>query len=433
MWRAAPYGRAKRRQRFGKVASSSAKASDFFACGARLSARMVLRTQQRSRSNIVIVGGGLAGQRCAAALRREGHTGAIRMVCAEAHPPYDRPPLSKEVLSGARSAWSLAYRPGDWYEQHAVELLLGLSATALWPSDRRLRLHDGSTLSYDQLLIATGCRPRRLPLLAGYENVSTLRTIDDCVALQAALQPGARLVVIGAGFIGQEVAATALKLGAQVTMIEAAEQPLIGVLGQQLGAWFAAFHRSHGVELLCGRTLMAVEGGRWARRLRLSDGRVVRADHVVVGVGVEPEIKWLKGSGFDSDRGVQVDGDGRTTAGGVFAAGDAAATFDPLLGCYVSGSHWEAAAGQAARAARAMLGREPGRSPVASFWTDQYGIRIQYLGHARLAENVVVDGDLGAPRFTATFTRSGAAVGALLVDRPRDLPTIRNLIEKGPR
>jgi 3-phenylpropionate/trans-cinnamate dioxygenase ferredoxin reductase component len=383
---------------------------------------------------IVIVGGGLAGQRGAETLRRLGYSGAIRIVCAESERPYDRPPLSKGILTGEHSEESLAYKPAAWYGQQAIDLLLGISATALSVAERRVSLSDGQTLSYDRVLIATGSRPRTLRLLDGPGNVSVLRSVDDASRLRDVLQGRPRLAVLGAGFIGQEVAASARKLGAEVTMIEAAPCPLAAVLGHGLGEWFSRLHRTEGVDVITGTTVDRVNANGSIRALKLSNAQLVPADHVVVGIGVEPDVAWLAGSGLSISHGVRADPHGRTAIDGVFAAGDVAATFDPRVGRYVTGSHWEAAGRQGSRAARAMLGLEPGPAPLTSFWTDQYGIRIQYLGHARLADAYEIDGDIDNRDFTATFTRSGRPVAALLVNRPRALPAARALIEeKGSR
>jgi len=379
---------------------------------------------------IVIAGGGLVAQRASETVRRLGYTGSLRMVCAEPHLPYDRPPLSKEVLSGEHAEDSVRFRPDDWYDEHDVDLLLGVSAASLVPAERRLGLSDGNTLRYDQLLIATGSRPRELPLLAGYENVSQLRTIDDARRLRIELKPGVRLVIVGAGFVGLEVASTARKLGAQVTILEAAPSPLIGVLGEQLGTWFSELHRSQGVEVITGRTVASVNGHGDVASLQLSDGRVVETDHVLVGVGAQPEVEWLAGSGLQNGP-VPVDAHGRTEIDAVFAAGDAAATYDRASKHHVPGSHWEAAGRQAVRAARAMLGLEPGRVELTSFWTDQYGLRIQYLGDAKLADAIAIDGEPEDRNFTATFTRAGRPVAALLIDRTRSLPAMRKLISDG--
>jgi NADPH-dependent 2,4-dienoyl-CoA reductase/sulfur reductase-like enzyme len=376
---------------------------------------------------IVIAGGGLAAQRACETLRRLGYAGSIRMVCAEPHLPYDRPPLSKEVLTGEHSDESIRFRPTVWYENNALDLLIDVSATHLSTQERRVGLSDGTTLRYDRLLIATGSRPRALPMLAGYENVSELRTIDDARQLRRALSPGVRVTIVGAGFIGMEVASTARKLGAEVALIEAARTPLLGVLGEQLGTWFAELHRDEGVEVTTDRTVVGVSGDRAVTSLRLSDDRVIETDHVIAGVGVRPNVEWLVGSGL-ANGGVPVDVHGQTDAEGVFAAGDAAATYDHRVGRHVPGSHWEAAGRQALRASRLMLGLEPGTVELSSFWTDQYGIRIQYLGNARLADGIVIDGQLEHRNFTATFTHQAKPVAALVVDRARSLPAMRKLI-----
>ena len=381
--------------------------------------------------HILLAGGGLAAQRCAETLRREGYSGAIRMVCAEPHAPYDRPPLSKGLLAGTRDQPSLALRRLDWYTTNEIELMLGVGAAGLRPGEHTLVLADGAELHYDRLLIATGSRARHLPALTGRRNVSVLRTVGDGLALRDALDHAERLTVIGAGFIGQEVAATARLRGCTVTMVEAARQPLAAILGAHVGAWFAQLHRAHGVDVLTGRTLRAVQGNGSVTRLELSDGRRLGVDHLVVGVGVGPEARWLDGTGLTCRAGVPVDDCGRTRAEDVFAAGDVAASFDSVSGSWAPGSHWEAAARQGARAARAMLGIDPGAPAPAGFWSDQYGIRIQYVGRARPEDPVAIDGDPEARKFTATFSRGGRAVAVLLVNRSRGLPAARALIQKG--
>lgn len=216
-----------------------------------------------------------------------------------------------------------------------------------------------------------------------------------------------------------------------MTLIEAAACPLQSVLGRELGSWFERLHCAEGVEVLTGRTVGGVDGNGKVRALRLSDQSIVEVDHIVVGVGVEPDISWLAGSGLDQSGGVPVDPHGRTSIDRVFASGDAAATFDERRGRHIAGSHWEAAGRQGVRAARVMLGLAPGEVPLTSFWSDQYGLRIQYVGDGRLADSVEIDGDLNSRNFTATFTTAGRAVAALLVGRPRSLPAARLAIEKG--
>jgi 3-phenylpropionate/trans-cinnamate dioxygenase ferredoxin reductase component len=352
-------------------------------------------------AGIVIAGGGLAGQRCAETLRRSGYEGPIRMVCAEPHLPYDRPPLSKAVLAGTED--DLGYRPPAWYDEHGIELLLGTAAIALDCERRRLTLADNGALAYEQLLIATGSRPRRLPLLDRFANVHALRTLDDALALRDALVAGGRLVIVGAGFIGQEVAVAAARAGVQTTIVETAAAPLQALVGTTVGAWFAELHRSHGVEVLLGAELAAAHGNGRVESLTLRDGRQLACDHVVVGIGVDPDLDWLGGSLPD--------------AAGVFAAGDA-----------TGGGHWESAAREGAAAARAMLGLAAARQAPESFWSDLYDTRVHYLGRAPLADAAAVDGDPGARDFSVTFTRAGAPVAVLLVGRPHELPNARALL-----
>jgi NADPH-dependent 2,4-dienoyl-CoA reductase/sulfur reductase-like enzyme len=379
----------------------------------------------------VIAGGGLAAQRCAESLRREGYEGAVRLVCSEHHRPYDRPPLSKELLTDAAYDARLPYRRAQWYQDQSVDLLPGVSAAGLDPVARRLSLSDGSALRYEQLLIATGGRPRTLPVLTDYGNVSVLRTVDDARELREVLASRPRLAVIGAGFIGLEIAATARTLDVEVTVVEAAPCPLIGVLGAELGSWFARLHEAEGVVLRTEVTVDRVDANGTVRALRLSDGSAVGVDHILLGAGIEPDVAWLAGSGLDVAGGVAVDVHGRTAIEHVFAAGDAAATYDQSCGRHVPGSHWEAAGRQGARVGRLMVGLDPGPAPPTSFWTDQYGLRIQYVGNGRGADAVEIDGDPESRDFTAIFSRAGRAVAALLVGRPRGLPAARRLIEKG--
>jgi 3-phenylpropionate/trans-cinnamate dioxygenase ferredoxin reductase subunit len=375
----------------------------------------------------VIAGGGLAGQRCAETLRRSGFQEPIRIVCGESGRPYDRPALSKEVLIDRDAEETLCFRAREWYDQKGIELRLGVRARGLDHREKLLHLSDGSQMHYAQLLIATGARARRLSLLDGYENVSTLRTLEDARALRAALVADTRLLIIGAGFIGQEAASAARRAGVQTTIVEAGPAPLATVLGAELGAWFSELHRSRGVELLVREQVVGVRGERRVASVTLASGRVVECDHVLVAVGIEPDLGWLAGSDLDRN-GVRTDVDGRSDVPDVYAAGDAAAAFDPLLGRNARGSHWETASRQGARSAKAMLGLDQGRLSVASFWSDLRGTRVQYLGHASLADDVSFDGDPSSREFTATFTRGGEPVALLLVARPQMLPEARALL-----
>ena len=312
---------------------------------------------------VVIVGGGLAAQRCCETLRSRGFQGRIRVVCQEPRAPYDRPPLSKDVLAGEREPETLDFRPAEWYAKREIELLLGESASSLDTGEQRLMLASGANLQYEAALIATGSLPRNLPSLRGLRNAHTLRTIADAARIRDGLRRGGPLVVIGAGFIGLEVAATARGLGVDVTVVEAAPAPLMRVLPPELGNWFADLHRAEGVEVLLSAQIVGVGAtkGR-ADWVELRDGRRIACDVLMVGVGIEPATRWLEGSGLAPD-GVQADPSGRTAAPNVYAAGDAARPLNPRTGEYQRSEHWEAAAHQGAQAGRAMLGLEAAPSP----------------------------------------------------------------------
>jgi NADPH-dependent 2,4-dienoyl-CoA reductase/sulfur reductase-like enzyme len=384
-----------------------------------------------SDQGVLIVGGGLAAQRCAETLRGRGYEGPVRMACAETDPPYDRPPLSKELLAGTIEEESVAYRPAWWYEEKGIELLLGARAEALDPVVRTVRLDSGTELGYEKLLIATGSAARQLPFLKGFENVHALRTLADARQLRQELAPGARLAVVGAGFIGQEVAATARKLGVEVTMIEALQTPLAPILGAELGAWFAELHRSEGVRVLTGTMLESARGrGGRLEELDLAGGQRIACDAALVGVGTAPATAWLAGSGLDQ-KGVRTDTAGRTALPGVFAAGDASIPFDPRFGAHARTEHWDAAAWQGAAAAKAILGEYPGTPPLPSFWSDQYGLRVRYVGHAHHSDAVTIEGDPAGRDFEATLTRGGVPVAGLAVGRPRAIPALKKRIEHG--
>ena len=353
---------------------------------------------------VLIVGGGLAAQRAAETLRARDHRGPIRVVCGEPVAPYDRPPLSKELRAEP-------FRPPDWYAENDVELLLGRRAARLDVAGRRVVLEDGLELGYDELIVATGAHPRRLPIFAGRPNVHVLRTLADTDALRDALAPGARLAIVGAGFIGQEVASTARGLGVEVTLIEAADVPLAHILGARLGGWFADLHREEGVRVELGVTVVdAGPAGAPVERLVLSDGRTIVVDAVLVGVGVAAETRWLAGSPLAS--GVAVDDGARTVVPHVYAAGDV-----------TGGQHWELAARLGAAAARSILGLPAAVAPPANVWSDQYGVRIHLVGEP--GPDVEIDGDFEARDFTAVLSRHGVVTGALLVGRPRELPRWR--------
>jgi NADPH-dependent 2,4-dienoyl-CoA reductase/sulfur reductase-like enzyme len=380
-----------------------------------------------SRAGIVIVGGGLAAQRVAETLRRRGYDRPLRIVGAELELPYDRPPLSKELLAG-KVGEEVAYRTAGWYEEQEIELSLGVRAEALDTARRRVALRSGASLSYESLVVATGGEPRRLNFLAG-ANVHELRTLADLRHLRQDLVAGSRLAIVGAGFIGQEVAATARGLGLEVTVVEALPLPLEPILGPRLGRWFAELHQEEGVRVIAGAALESARGGGdRVEELVLADGRRVPCDVVLVGIGTVPATGWLRGSGLESG-GVPVDVAGRTAVPGVFAAGDACLAFEPRRRAHLRSEHWDAAAWQGAAVAKAILGEEPGRPPLPSFWSDQYGVRVQCVGHPQLADDVAVEGDPAARDFEALFSCGGIPVAGLTVGRPRSIPALRKQIE----
>ncbi|MFP5361305.1 MAG: NAD(P)/FAD-dependent oxidoreductase [Thermoleophilia bacterium] len=363
---------------------------------------------------VVIAGGGLAAQRCCATLRRLGHDGPITLVGDEPLLPYDRPPLSKQWLAADVDEDALLLRPASWYAEHGIDVRLQERATQLYATARRLRLAGGEELRYDRLLIATGARARSLPSAERFENVCVLRSAADATALRARVRSAARLVVVGAGFIGLEAAATARALGADVTVLEAARAPLEAIVGPQLGAWFARMHREEGVDLRCGCGVDGFDAaGDSIRAVRLTDGTRVECDAVLVGIGVSPATEWLAGTPLEGS-GVAIDAGARTALDDVFAAGDAA-----------GGAHWEAAARQGAAAAHSMLGLAAPRAGHASFWSDQYATRIQLLGDPRGATALQIDGDPRSRDFTALYVRGGLVVAGLLAGRPRALPALR--------
>ena len=371
------------------------------------------------RNGVVIAGGGLAAQRCCETLRRLGYDGRVRIVCAENTAPYDRPPLSKDLLAGKLDRTALHFRAPEWYADNDVELLLDETGSGLDAARRRLRLADGDEIAYDRLVLATGSEPRRLPGTEGMANVYALRTAADALHLREVLRPGMRLLVVGMGFIGQEVAATARELAVEVTALEAAPTPLHAILGERLGGWFAEMHRGEGVEVILGTPLARLVGDGRAEAAELADGRRIPCDAVVVGIGVVPAAAWLADSDLEAERGVAVDERSRTALPGVYAAGD------------ITGhQHWEAAVRQGVSAARAIVGLPPAPAPPPYFWSDQYGVRIQCVGNPRGADGVLVEGDMGGRDFTALLSHDGRPVAALLVGRPAAMPAMRRLIQQ---
>lgn len=386
-------------------------------------------------SSVTIVGASLAGLRAAEALRRRGFDGPVRLVGAEPHPPYDRPPLSKQVLAGEwepeRALLTDAGRLGDL----DIDWWPGRRAESFSLAERELTLDDGTRLAVDGLVIATGAVPRHLPVDPTPPGVHVLRTLDDAVALRTELAAGPRrVVVVGAGFIGAEVAATCRGRGLEVTLVEALDVPLGRVLGRDMGRVCAEIHRDHGVDLRCGVTVTGFEGERRVEGVRLGDGTVVDADVVVVGIGVTPATAWLESSGLTLDDGVLCD-ETCLAAPGVVAAGDVARWPNPRFGETMRIEHWDNAVQQGAHAAARLLASDAEAEPYAPvpwFWSDQYDRKIQLAGRVRPDDEVrVVVGSTAEKRFVALYGRAGRLVGVLAVNRPRHLMAYRTLLEQG--
>ncbi|WP_338899641.1 FAD-dependent oxidoreductase [Streptomyces sp. TG1A-60] len=370
---------------------------------------------------VAVVGASLAGLSAVRSLRKQGYDGRLVVIGDELHRPYDRPPLSKEFLAGTIGEADLALETDD--EDLRAEWLLGTRATGLDRTDRAVRLADGSEVRADGVVIATGAAARTLPGSEGLAGVHVVRTLDDARTLRDELARGGRLVVIGGGFIGAEVASTAYALGLDVTVVEAAPTPLAGPLGETMGAIVTALHTDHGVRLLCGVGVKGLSGEHQVDAVLLQDGRSIPADIVVVGVGARPCVEWLEGSGVELDNGVKCGSDGRTSLAGVVAVGDCANWYDPRTGAHRRVEHWTGALERPAAAVATLLAGgavEPGLPRPPYFWSDQYGVKIQFVGHAAGADSVTIEeGSAEDRNVLAVYRRAGEPVAVLGMNQPR--------------
>ena len=364
--------------------------------------------------SVAVVGASLAGLSAVRALRAQGFDGELTVVGGETRRPYDRPPLSKEFLAGDVGEDALALEADD--DELDAQWLLGVHATRLDANSGAVQLDNGTTIHADGIVVATGARARSWPGSEGLAGVHVLRTIDDAIALRHDLRPGARLVVIGAGFIGAEVASTAAKLGLDVAVVEAALAPLAGPLGVQLGAAVARLHTEHGTRLLCGAAVAGLVGNDRVTGVELADGRRLAADVVVVGIGAIPNIDWLRDSPIELANGVVCDEGGATSIPNVVAVGDCAAWHEPSVGRPHRVEHWTGALERPAIAVATLLagGRHngvPARPPY--FWSDQYGRRIQFAGIADPGDEITFEvGNLRDTSFLAVYRRGGEPVAS---------------------
>ncbi|MFD5746161.1 NAD(P)/FAD-dependent oxidoreductase [Streptomyces sp. NPDC127033] len=384
--------------------------------------------------SVAVVGGSLAAVHAVRALRDQGFDGRVTVIGEEPHRPYDRPPLSKRFLTAAAEpAPEALLEPDD--ETLDVEWLLGTRAAHLDPAAREITLAGGRRLRADGFVLATGAAARALPgTTPRLPGVHTLRTLDDAVALRADLHAGPRrVVVIGAGFIGAEVASSCRELGHDVTVVEAAAWPLLPQLGTEMAAALAALHALRGTQLLCGAGVVALRGRTRVESVELADGRTLPAEVVVVGIGVTPRTDWLAGSGLGVDDGVLCDAGCVTAAPHIVAVGDVARVHRPELGAPVRAEHWTSAVEQPAVAVRNLLAgcTVDTYTERPYFWSDQYGVRVQFAGYRAPADTVrVVEGETALGDFLAVYERDGRTTAVLSANRPRPFTRLRRQLAR---
>lgn len=353
--------------------------------------------------NIVIIGGGLAGAKTAEALRSHGFTGTVTLVAAENHLPYERPPLSKDYLTGNASLDDATVHPADWYDRHNVTLCQSIRATAIDTDEHRVTLDDSTSLRYDKLVLATGSAVRRLSIAgADANNVHYLRTVEDSDDIRSCFGEGKRLVVIGGGWIGLEVASAARTAGTTVTILEHDSLPLRKILGNTVAQVFADLHTSNGVVLRSEAQVSEIitENGH-ATGVRLEGGETIPADAVVIGIGVFPVTGIAEAAGIAVDNGVLVDASLRSSDPDIYAVGDIANHDHPILGHRIRVEHWATALNQPTVAAASLLGEDAEYTELPYFFTDQYDLGCEYIGHATGSQRVLIRGDLESREFVA--------------------------------
>ncbi|GFE26271.1 MULTISPECIES: NAD(P)/FAD-dependent oxidoreductase [Streptomyces] len=383
----------------------------------------------------LIAGAGLAGAKAAETLRAEGFDGPLVLLGDEHERPYERPPLSKGYLLGTSEKEKVYVHPPRWYAEHDVELRLGQAVTALDPAAHEVTLADGSRLGYAKLLLATGSTPRPLPVPgADLDGVHYLRRLADSDRLKEVFRSASRVVVIGAGWIGLETTAAARTAGVEVTVLEAAALPLLGVLGPEVARIFAKLHTDHGVELRCGTQVAEITGtGGAVDGVRLADGSLIGADAVIVGVGITPNTEPAAAAGLKVDNGVVVDERLCSSHPDVFAAGDVANAYHPVLGRHLRVEHWANALHQPQTAARAMLGQDVRYDRLPYFFTDQYDLGMEYTGYTGPEgyDQVVFRGDTEAREFLAFWLSGGRVLAGMNVNVWDVTEEIRALVASG--
>jgi 3-phenylpropionate/trans-cinnamate dioxygenase ferredoxin reductase subunit len=369
------------------------------------------------KQTFVVVGASLSGAKAAEELRELGFDGRIVLVGSEPDRPYERPPLSKDYLRGESEREKVYVHDEDFYERQQIELLTSRTATALDPDAHRVTLDDGQSITYDKLLLSTGAEPRRLSVPgAELDGIYYLRTLADAQSLRGRLEVGGRVAVVGAGWIGSEVAASARQKGLEVTLIDPLELPNERIFGREIGSFYRDIHAQHGVELALADGVAAFEGNGRVAAVRTSSGRLIECDLAVVGIGVAPRIELGADAGLQIDNGIVVDEQLRTSAPDIFAAGDVANAWHPFFGARIRVEHWANALNQGPAAARAMLGESSSYERIPYFFSDQYEIGMEYSGFAIDWEKVVFRGDREAGEFLAFWLKDGRVVAGMNVN-----------------
>jgi 3-phenylpropionate/trans-cinnamate dioxygenase ferredoxin reductase subunit len=370
-----------------------------------------------SKTTFVIVGASLAGAKAAGELRERGFDGRVVLVGAETERPYERPPLTKDYLRGESERAKAYVHEEDFYSRQGIELRLGSEVEAIDPHASTVTLDGGEQLAYDRLLLSTGAEPRRLAVPgADLDGVHYLRTFEDCDALRDRLATGGRVAVVGAGWIGSEFAASARQSGLEVTVIDPLELPNLRIFGPEIGAFYRDVHAAHGVEMVLGDGVEALEGDGGVSAVRTRSGRRVECDFAVVGIGVIPRVGLAEAAGLRVEDGIQVDAALRTSAPDVFAAGDLAAAWHPFYDRHVRVEHWANALNQGPAAARAMLGDVVSYDRIPYFFSDQYDVGMEYSGYATEWDEVVFRGDREGGEFVAFWLAEGRVVGGMNVN-----------------
>jgi 3-phenylpropionate/trans-cinnamate dioxygenase ferredoxin reductase component len=370
-----------------------------------------------SKQTIVIAGASLAGAKAAQELREHGFDGRVVLIGTEPERPYERPPLTKDYLRGESEREKAYVHAADFYGKHDIDLMTGTTVTAIDPDASRVTLDDGSELSYDKLLLTTGSEPRRIAGPgAELDGIYYMRSLADCDVLRRRLDDSGRVVVVGAGWIGSEFAASARQLGLEVTVIDPLALPNERIFGSEIGGFYRDVHVQHGVEMLLGQGVDAFEGDNAVARVRTSAGKVVECDFAVVGIGIAPRTGLAENAGLGVDNGVVTNERLETSAAGIFAAGDVASAWHPFYEQHVRVEHWANALNQGPAAARAMLGEDVSYDRIPYFFSDQYDVGMEYSGYATRWDQVVFRGDRDAGEFVAFWLSDGRVVGGMNVN-----------------